>query len=203
MGGPGAAYAGAVAARSTIAPAFCSGFGRIKKNPSTAGVCAGPDSLHAPVFNHFAKRSANPGDHPAPVIFHWNQLCAKPILVLDEPLVRRYIQSAVQQGELSLAEGASSGEFFGSTPQKGAQALQFPARNVLSGAGMQVPMFQESSQPQGIRKVVGPFSKTVPFLAVGEVHPGSRFSKVLGMEDVACAGHGNDINQLDSLHRIG
>jgi len=144
VGASSAAHTRTVSAGSIIAPAFCSGFGRIVKNPAAAGIRARLDSLCAAILQHFSQGSGNPRDHPVPTALQRNQLCSKPILVLDEPLTSRYLQRAVKFGELGPAEGASGGEFFGGTAQKGTQAQKFPAWNLLWETGVQFPMLQES-----------------------------------------------------------
>src|ERR1700686_3762941 len=105
-------------------------------------------------------------------------------------------------GKLSSTEGASCSYCFGGAAQQNAQLHQFAARNVFRGKGMKVPMLEERGEPLRVGEVIGALPKAVPFLAVGEIDPGSELAEPRRVEDVVGRSHCNGLNELDSLQQI-
>jgi len=62
---------------------------------------------------------------------------------------------------------------------------QFAARKRLSKQGMKVPIVEERGEPSRVCKVIGKRPKAVPFLAVGEIDPGSNLAESRSVEVVA------------------
>ena len=67
---------------------------------------------------------------------------------------------------------------------------------------MKVPMLEERGEPPRVRKVIGQVPKAIPFLAVGQIDPGSDLAESRCVEDVVGRLHRNGLNELDSLQRI-
>ena len=67
---------------------------------------------------------------------------------------------------------------------------------------MKVPMLEERGEPLRVGEVIGALPKAVPFLAVGEIDPGSDLAEPRRVEDVVGRFHCNGLNELDSLQQI-
>jgi len=177
----------AVSASAVLAPPLNPRLRRIIKNPSAVPIGADLDALHITIRQHLAERRRNPRDHPTPITPYRNDLGPKTILVLDELLPSRYVQSTVQFGEFLPAKRSSNGEFPSCAPQHVAQLKQFAARRVVRLSGMQLPMLEKCIDPVRVRKMVLAFPEAIPFLAVDEVHPGSHLAESVLVENVvAC-----------------
>ena len=66
---------------------------------------------------------------------------------------------------------------------------------------MKAPMLEERGEPSRVCKVIGALAKTIPFLAVDEIDPGSDLAESRRVEDVVGRFHRNGLNELDSLQR--
>ncbi len=126
-----------------------------------------------------------------------------PILVLDEPLPHRYVESVIQLGDLGGVRRVSRGQLLRSAEQQFAQILQSKAGRLTTQNGRKLPMFLERRQPLRISQVVRAFAKSVPLLAVCEINPGSNLAESMRVKDVSKRFHSNALNQVDSLQRIG
>src|SRR5713101_1042977 len=67
---------------------------------------------------------------------------------------------------------------------------------------MKVPMLEERGEPPRVRKVIGELPEAIPFLAIGEIDPGSDLAEPRRVEDVVQRFHRNGLNDLDSLQPI-
>ena len=67
---------------------------------------------------------------------------------------------------------------------------------------MKAPMLEKRGEPPRVRKVISELSEAIPFLAVGEIDPGSDLAEPRRVEDIVGRFHCNGLNELDSLQQI-
>src|SRR6266699_2542578 len=174
-----------VAASPVIAPPLGSGFCGIVKNPAAVRIGADPHALRFLSHEGLRQGSGDLRKCPVPIAPHRNQLCPPPILALDEPLPHQYVESMIQFGDFSGAKRASRGQHLRGAPKKVPQVHQCKARRFTRRNRRELPMSQERRQPLRVVQLIRAFAESVR------------------VKDVSRRFHGNGLNPVDSLQRIG
>ncbi len=176
---------------------------RIVKNPPAIRVSADSHALGVLSRQRFCQRSRYLRERPVAIPLYWKQLCPPPILALDEPLPHRYVESVIQFCDFTGAQRVSRGQLLRGAAQQLAQILQSAAGRAVKRDGGKFPMFPERRQPFPVIQMIRAFAESVPLLAVRQVKPGSDVAESVRVKNVMSRFHGNALNPVDSLQRIG